>query len=70
MTVNAAPQSPYLSILDARSEPRMFPTDVCAFHTPMMSPLLLLPNQLPMADTTDGHPVLWNKPAHTCTKMK
>ena len=48
----------------------MFPTDVCAFHTPMMSPLLLLPNQLPMMDTTDGHPVLWNNPAHTCTKMK
>ena len=51
----------------ATKDPTMFPTEVCMFQVHMMSPRLDLPNQLPMRDTTDGHPVAWKVPARTCS---
>ena len=50
----------------ATTVPRMFPTDVCAFQMPMISPRLPLPDQLATIETTLGHPVDWNKPAMIC----
>ena len=39
------------------------PTEVCAFHRPMMSPRLPLPNQLAITLTTLGQPVACSRPA-------
>ncbi len=39
------------------------PTLVCAFHTPMISPRLPLPNQLAITLTTLGQPVACSRPA-------
>jgi hypothetical protein len=55
--INDIPQFESLKHLAAINDPRMFPTDVCAFHIPMIKPLLLFPNQFPTTDTTEGHPV-------------
>uniref|UniRef100_A0A0A9EJ97 Uncharacterized protein n=1 Tax=Arundo donax TaxID=35708 RepID=A0A0A9EJ97_ARUDO len=41
----------------ASNEPAMFPIEVCAFHMPIINPLLLLPNQFPTTATTEGHPI-------------
>lgn len=45
------------SMRAANSEPRMFPTDVWEFHSPMMRPRLPLPYHSAMTDTTLGQPV-------------
>lgn len=54
------------SIAAATTVPRMLPTLVCAFQTPMTRPRLPLPDQLATMDTTEGQPVDWNRPAMTC----
>jgi hypothetical protein len=51
----------------ATTVPRMLPTDVFAFHMPMMRPRFPLPDQLATMDTTLGQPVDWNSPASTDT---
>ncbi|KAJ6851260.1 putative glycerol-3-phosphate transporter 1 [Iris pallida] len=58
---------PCPSNAEATKEPKMFPTEVCAFQTPMTSPLLLLPHQFPTTATTEGQPEDWNSPASDCT---
>jgi hypothetical protein len=59
---NDQPQ-PQLSAAAATKEPRMLPSEVCAFQMPMIRPRLPLPYQLAMMDTTLGQPVDWNRPA-------
>ena len=49
---------------------RMFPTEVCAFQIPKMSPFLLRPNQLATTVTTPGHPVAWKMPQATCVQER
>ena len=65
--IKLIPQFEFRSAEAAKMLPSMFPTDVCAFHTPMINPLLPLPNQFPMTLTTDGHPVDCITPATICT---